>query len=59
MSACQHQEKYTGEFMVQWGQEDVTEHTLRLEENNIPYEIRDGDLFIQEDAVNDATECCT
>ncbi|AST98407.1 hypothetical protein [Shouchella clausii] len=59
MSACQQQGKYTGEFNVNWGSEDIPEHSQRLEDNNIPYETRDGKIFIQEDAVKDATECCT
>lgn len=52
LPACQ---KYNGDLQ-QWGS---TVDTAKLKRNNIPYEIRDGKVYIPEDAFSDATYCCT
>lgn len=50
------QKDYEGEY-VEWGEENTDEE--RLEDNDIPYEIRDGQIYIPEDALNDAVICCS
>jgi len=55
LSACQ---KYNGN-LEQWGSTVDTVDTAKLKRNNIPYEIKDGKVYIPEDAFSDATLCCT
>ncbi|WP_429667995.1 hypothetical protein [Bacillus gobiensis] len=55
-SACQ--KKYTGEY-EQWGSTAKLVDTDKLEEHNIPYKIEDGQVYIPEDAYEDALFCCT
>ncbi|PFN26076.1 hypothetical protein [Bacillus cereus] len=52
LPACQ---KYNSK-LEQWGS---TVDTAKLKRNNIPYEIKDGKVYIPEDAFSDATYCCT
>ncbi len=54
--ACQ--KEYSGK-LVQWGDTANSVDTTKLKRNNIPYEIKDGKLYIPKDAVSDATYCCT
>lgn len=51
---------YSGEY-VQWGENNSvdSQYLDRLEENDIPYKIKDGNMYIPEDAIDDATLCCT
>jgi len=56
LSACQNE--YNGK-LVQWGDTANTVDTAKLERNNIPYEIKDDKVYIPEDAISDATNCCT
>nr|WP_316250672.1 hypothetical protein [Bacillus toyonensis] len=55
LPACQ---KYNGDLQ-QWGSTVDTVDTAKLKRNNILYEIRDGKVYIPEDAFSDATYCCT
>ncbi|KFM95245.1 hypothetical protein D0U04_26425 [Bacillus clarus] len=55
LSACQ---KYNGK-LIQWGNTANTVDTAKLKRNNIPYEIKNDKIYIPEDAVSDATYCCT
>jgi len=56
LSACQ--KEYTGEY-VEWGEKTNSNATELLEDNNIPYEIRDGIIYIPEDAFDKAINCCS
>lgn len=49
---------YNGK-LIQWGDTANTVDTAKLKRNNIPYEIKDDKVYIPEDAVSDATYCCT
>lgn len=51
---------YNGEY-VQWGDNNPVDPNYldRLEENDIPYKIKNGNMYIPEDAVRKATLCCT
>jgi len=53
LSACQYNGKY-----VEWGEKTNSNATELLENNNIPYEIRDGIIYIPEDAFDKAIYCC-
>ncbi|WP_163582181.1 hypothetical protein [Gracilibacillus saliphilus] len=56
LSACQD---YQGEY-IKWSEQvDKEPLTDRLEENDIPYKIKDDIILIPEDAVNDAVNCCS
>jgi flagellar biosynthesis/type III secretory pathway M-ring protein FliF/YscJ len=56
MSACQ--KEYDGEY-IQWGDSEKTVDTNKLEENNIPYKIESGRVYIPEDAFDKAIYCCS
>ena len=55
-SACQ--KSYNGEY-IQWGDSEKTVDTKRLEENNIPYKIENGRVYVPEDAFDKAIFCCS
>lgn len=55
LSACQ--KEYTGKY-VEWGEKTNSNATELLENNNIPYEIRDGIIYIPEDAFDKTIYCC-
>ncbi|GAB3068561.1 hypothetical protein [Virgibacillus ainsalahensis] len=56
LSACQ--KEYSGEY-IEWGEQTNSNATELLEENNIPYEIRNGIIYIPEDAFDKAIYCCS
>lgn len=56
LSACQ--KEYNGK-LIQWGDTANTVNIAKLKRNNIPYEIKADKIYIPEDAVSDATYCCT
>ncbi|MGC8231130.1 hypothetical protein ACP2W0_19310 [Pseudobacillus badius] len=56
LSACQ--KNYSGSFSVEWGLANE-ENQERLKENDIPYKIESGKIYIPEDAIDDATKCCS
>ncbi|MFD2630006.1 hypothetical protein [Oceanobacillus kapialis] len=53
-----HQGLYNGEF-IKWGEVTNSNVTELLEGNKIPYEIREGFIYIPEDATSDAVLCCS
>jgi len=55
LSACQ--KEYSGEY-IEWGERGSSNATDLLEENNIPYEIRNGVIYIPENAFDKAIYCC-
>jgi flagellar biosynthesis/type III secretory pathway M-ring protein FliF/YscJ len=55
-SACQA--SYNGEY-IKWGDSEKTVDTKRLEKNNIPYKIKDGRVYVPEDAFDKAIYCCS
>jgi hypothetical protein len=55
-SACQ--KSNNGEY-IQWGDSEKTVDTKRLEDNNIPYKIKDGRVYVPEDAFDKAIYCCS
>lgn len=55
ISGC---ETHDSEF-VEWGEGVSQSDTTRLDENNIYYEIVDGQLFIEEESLDKAVRCCT
>ncbi|MRX73124.1 hypothetical protein GJU40_13325 [Bacillus lacus] len=50
------QKTYQGEY-VQWGEGNTG--TEKLEENSIPYKIEEDQVYIPEDALDDAVSCCS
>ena len=56
ISACQ--KEYDGKY-IQWGDSEKTVDTNRLEENNIPYKIENGRVYVPEDAFDKAIFCCS
>lgn len=52
------EKEYTGEY-VEWGEETDSNTTELLKKNNIPYEIRNGIIYIPEDAFDKAIYCCS
>jgi len=56
ISACQ--KEYGGKY-IQWGDSEKTVDTNRLEENNIPYKIKNGRVYVPEDAFDKAIFCCS
>lgn len=55
-SACQ--KSTNGEF-IQWGDSEKSVDTKRLEDNNIPYKMKDDRVYIPEDAFDKAIYCCS
>lgn len=55
-SACQ--KEYGGKY-IQWGDSEETVDTNRLEVNNIPYKVKNGRVYIPEDAFDKAIYCCS
>nr|WP_328701065.1 hypothetical protein [Aquibacillus kalidii] len=55
-SACQ--KSYNGEY-IQWGDSEKTVDTKSLEDSNIPYKIKNGRVYIPEDAFDKAIYCCS
>lgn len=56
-NACSKKE-YTGKF-VHWGDIRSGVNIEKLDKNNIPYKLKDNQVYIPEDAFNDATFCCS
>nr|WP_087974893.1 hypothetical protein [Oceanobacillus rekensis] len=56
LSACQ--KEYSGEY-IEWGEKTNSNAAELLEKNEIPYEIKDGIIYIPEDAFDDAIYCCS
>lgn len=56
VSACK--KEYTGEY-VEWGERTDSNTTELLEKNKIPYKIKDGIIYIPEDAFDKAINCCS
>lgn len=57
LSACQ--KEYNGEY-IEWGEKlEDSNATELLEDHNIPYEIRDGMIYIPEDTFDKAIYCCS
>jgi len=55
LAACQ--KEYTEEY-IEWGEKTNGNVAELLENNDIPYEIRDGIIYIPEDAFDKAIYCC-
>lgn len=53
--ACQSE--YKGEY-IEWGEKTNSNATELLEENGIPYKIKDGIIYIPEDAFDKSIMCC-
>ena len=57
LNACS--KDYKGEY-IEWStQSDNTSLMERLEDNGIPFKVEGDTLFIPEDAINDAVNCCS
>ncbi|MBD1221906.1 hypothetical protein GLV94_19470 [Virgibacillus halodenitrificans] len=54
--ACQ--KEYTGEY-IEWGEKTDGNATELLADNNIPFEIKNGIIYIPEDAFDKAINCCS
>ncbi|MGX2962087.1 hypothetical protein JNUCC23_23075 (plasmid) [Peribacillus sp. JNUCC 23] len=53
--ACQSE--YKGEY-IEWGEKNNSNATELLKENGIPYKIKDGIIYIPEDAFDKSIMCC-
>ncbi|PMC37380.1 hypothetical protein CJ195_11515 [Bacillus sp. UMB0899] len=52
------QKEYTGEY-VRWGEKTNSNAPDLLEQNGIPYKIKDGIIYIPEDAFDKSIWCCS
>lgn len=52
------QKGYSGKY-IRWGDTVNSVNTDILEENNIPYKVKDNKVYIPEDAFNKAIYCCS
>ncbi|GEM00818.1 hypothetical protein SAMN05421839_10274 [Halolactibacillus halophilus] len=53
-----YKKEYTGDY-AEWGELlKESNATELLEDNNIPYKIKDGIIYIPEDAFDKAIYCC-
>lgn len=55
ITACQRE--YKGEY-IKWGEKTNSNATELLKENGIPYKIKDGIIYIPEDAFDKSIMCC-
>ena len=55
LTACQ--KDYKGEY-IEWGEKTNSNATELLKENGIPYKIKDGIIYIPEDAFDKSIMCC-
>jgi len=55
LSACQ--KEYSGEY-IKRGEKTNSNATELLEENDIPFKIENGFIYIPEDAFEDSIFCC-
>jgi len=54
-AACQ--KEYTGEY-IRWGEKTNSNATELLKKNGIPYKVKDGFIYIPEDAFDKSIMCC-
>ncbi|MCK2004390.1 hypothetical protein MZM54_23700 [[Brevibacterium] frigoritolerans] len=55
ITACQRE--YKGEY-IKWVEKTNSNATELLKENGIPYKIKDGIIYIPEDAFDKSIMCC-
>ncbi|QFK72371.1 hypothetical protein F7984_14535 [Pradoshia sp. D12] len=55
ITACQ--KEYKGEY-IKWGEKTNSNATELLKKNGIPYKIKDGIIYIPEDAFDKSIYCC-
>ncbi|AOH57422.1 hypothetical protein ABE28_024040 (plasmid) [Peribacillus muralis] len=52
------QKEYKGEY-IRWGEKNNSNATELLKKNGIPYKIKDGIIYIPEDAFDKSISCCS